>query len=231
MIRWFAEHGADLNQVARCSDSLMHVAARFGHEGALRWLHEHGANPNALNEFEVSPLHQAVERNHLKCACTLMDLGADAECEDHTEEQPIHAANSLEMVQALIERGSADVNAVSGCGEWPLKLAAEVNDVKRLAWLLQHGAEVDRTSTGETALHVAVREDSREAVDLLLTAGANPNQQDVDGWTPLFGASSREVIHALHNAGADPRITDQASMGPEKWLKDPILIKAIMETL
>lgn len=230
-IKWLAERGADLNQVGRCSETPTHIAARFGHVGALRWLHELGADLNASNEFLASPMHEAAEWNHVEYANTLLDLGADAKREDHVQQQPIHAAKSLTMLQTLVERGGADVNAVDGCGEWPLKLAAESNDIKRLEWLLKHGANVDRTSTGETALHAAVRADSREAVDRLLAAGANPKQQDVDGWTPLFGALSREVIHTLRKAGADPRITDQASMGPEQWLKDPILVRALKERL
>ena len=230
-IKWLAERGADLTQVGRCSETLTHIAARFGHAGALRWLHELGADPNALNEFSASPIHEAAEWNNVECANTLLDQGADAKREDHLQQQPIHAAKSLKMVQTLVERGDADVNAVDGCGEWPLKLAAESNDINRLAWLLKHGANVDRTSTGETALHAAVRADSREAVDLLLASGANPNQQDVDGWTPLFSALSREVIHTLRKAGADLRITDLAGMGLEKWIKDSILIRALKEKL
>ncbi len=230
-IKLLAELGANLNQVGRCSESLTHLAARFGHAGALRWLHELGSDPNASNDFLASPLHEAAEWNHVECATTLLDHGADARREDHVQRQPIHAAKSLRMLQALIERGGADVNAIDGCGEWPLKLAAESNDIKRLEWLLKHGADVDRTSTGETALHAAVRADSREAVDLLLASGANPNQQDVDGWTPLFSALSQEVIHALRKSGADLRITDQVGTGPEEWLKDPVLIRALKEHL
>lgn len=231
MIRWLADHGADLTQVARNADTLMHISARFGHETVLRWLHDLGADPKAINDFAASPLHEAAEWNHIECAFTLMDLGAGANCEGFGQQQPIHVAKSLEMIQALVNRGGVNVNAVDGCGEWPLKLAAEANDIKRIEWLLKQGADVDRTSTGETALHAAVRDDSREAVHLLLSAGANPNQQDVDGWTPLFGALSREVIRLLREAGADPTITDQGGMGPEKWLKDHILIQALTEKL
>lgn len=105
--------------------------------------------------------------------------------------------------------------------------AAEDNDTERIRWLLDHGAKVDLTSTGSTALHAAVGADAREAVALLLGAGANPNAQDVDGWTPLFCAQSREVIRTLLEAGADPTLTDQAGFGPEHWLKDPILLTAL----
>lgn len=231
IIRCLAERGANLTEVGRCSASLTHIASRFGHVGALRWLHELGADPNPPNEHLATPLHEAAEWDNVECACTLMDFGADAKREDHVRQQPIHLAKSVRMLQALVERGGADVNVIDGCGEWPLKLAAEANDIKRLEWLVKHGAEVDRSSTGETALHTAVRGDSRETIDLLLAAGANPNQQDVDGWTPLFGALSREVVHTLRAAGADLRITDQAGMGVERWLKDPFLIQALKEQL
>ena len=109
--------------------------------------------------------------------------------------------------------------------------AAVADGVAELALVVaQDGVDLS-CKVGETALHAAVRDDSREAVNLLLSAGANPNQQDVDGWTPLFGALSREVILTLREAGADPRITDQGGMGPEKWLKDHMLIQALTEKL
>jgi ankyrin repeat protein len=231
IIRWLAEHGADLTQTGRCGESLLHVAARFGHVATLHWLNELGADPTALNDFGNSPLHEASEWNHVDAVSALISFGGNARQENPVQDQPIHAAKSLETIQTLVELGGADINAVGGCGEWPLKLAAEDNDIRRIEWLLEHGAEVDRTSTGETALHAAIRNDSRESMDLLLEAGANPNQQDVDGWTPLFCAQSREAIRALRKAGADPRITDQAARGPEKQLKDPILLNALRERL
>lgn len=231
IIRWLAEHGSDLIQTGRCGESLAHVAARFGHVAALKWLNEFGADSNALDNFANSPLHEASEWNHVDCTSALISFGAAVKPENPNSVQPIHVARSLEMIQTLVEFGGADVNAIDGGGDWPLKLAAEDNDVIRIEWLLKHGAEVDRTSTGETALHTAVRADSREAIDLLLAAGANPNQQDVDGWTPLFSAQSRETIRVLRRAGADPKITDQCDYGPEKWLKDGILLNALREKL
>jgi len=229
IIRWLTDQGADLTQTGRCGEGLLHIAARFGHLGAVKWLLDFGADPNPLNEFGATPLHEAAEGDHVDCARALMERGASSISGNHVQSQAIHAAKSWAMIQALVGLGGADINAVDGCGEWPLKQAAEANDLERIRWLLNHGAQVDLTSTGETALHTAVRHDSREAVEALLTAGANPNQQDVDGWTPLFGAQSREVVFTLRRAGAEPRITDQAAWGPEKWLKDPILVSALCE--
>lgn len=101
--------------------------------------------------------------------------------------------------------------------------AAEQNDVERCKWLIDHGAEVDRSSTGATALHSAAQGDSREVIRLLLERGADPNRPDVDGWTPLFYARSRESIQILLRSGADPKIQDQVGSTAEKWLSDPLL--------
>jgi ankyrin repeat protein len=226
-VQQFAERGGDLTQVGRCGESLLHFAAGLGHSSLVRWLLDYGANPNSTNQFQETPLHAAAESDQVDCAKLLLEHGVPGSAKDHTEGQPIHVARSVEMLRLLVERGAAEVNAIDGCGDWPLKLAAGNNDVHRIRWLLQHGAEVDRTSTGETALHRAVQEDSREAVDLLLQAGANPNAEDVDGWTPLFGAVSREVIQSLRAAGADPRATDLCSRRPQEWVDDPILVEAL----
>lgn len=230
IIRLLAEFGADLTQAGRCGQSPLHLAAEFGREAAISWLLDLGTDPDMTDEFGSTPLHLAAEGDHLSCAATLLDRSADAaSSEGHGQSQPIHAAKSQQMIQLLVGRGGADVNAIDGCGDWPLKSAAESNDLNRISWLLNHGGEVDLTSTGETALHAAVRADSREAVEFLLEAGANPNAQDVDGWTPLFGAMSCEVIHQLLGAGADPRITDDAGGSPHEWLNDPILVEALYE--
>ncbi|HZJ15366.1 MAG TPA: ankyrin repeat domain-containing protein [Chthoniobacteraceae bacterium] len=230
-IRYLAHLGADLTQVGRCGETILHLAAKFGNEAVTNWLLDLGADANSENEFGEAPLHHAAEWNHIACARELLGRGADTSHQNHVESQPIHSARSLEMIQLLVESGGADVNAIDGSGEWPLKSAAESNDVERIGWLLNHGADVDRTSTGETALHTAVRFDSREAVGILLKAGANPNAQDVDGWTPLFGALSREVVRTLRMAGADPQISDQIGSGPERWLADPILLQALRERI
>ena len=223
-VKSLAEHGTDLSQTGRCGVTSLHLAAEFGRVEALSWLLDLGANPNTGDDFGQTPLLRTSEWNQLLCARAL--LGKVAESTD-TSSQPIHAAHSLEMVQLLVEVGGADVNAVDGCGDWPLKNAAANNDLRLVNWLLDHAAKLDLTSTGETTLHAAVRADAREVMKLLLERGANPNAQDVDGWTPLFGASSREAIHLLLEFGADPKLTDQAGWGPERWLKDPILLAAL----
>ncbi|HYE33263.1 MAG TPA: ankyrin repeat domain-containing protein [Methylomirabilota bacterium] len=226
IVDWLAERGADLDQASHTGGSLCHLAARFGHVEILRWLESRSADPNAQDSFASSPLHEAAAWDHVDCASALIEFGAEVASEDHVQSQAIHGARSIRMLEVLCQAG-ADINAVSGTGEWPLQFAAEDNDVERLKWLLNNGAAVDQNSTGATALHTAVQRDSREAVNLLLRAGANPNQEDVDGQTPLFMAQSVETIKALLIAGADRKISDQAGRFPKGCLTDPLLKRAL----
>ena len=67
------------------------------------------------------------------------------------------------------------------------------------------------------ALSDAVRADDRNAVEQLLRQGANPNERDSDGSTPLAWAATRsntEIAGLLLNAGADPNITNELGIGP-----------------
>lgn len=227
MIQELAEGGADLAQTGHCGVSPLHLAANFGHAPAIRWLLELGMDPDLMDDFGAVALDLAAEWNQLPCAKELLAGGASASANDNLLEQPIAKAWSTEMIQLLAESGGNDPNAISGCGDWPLKSAAKDNDMGRIQWLLSHGAEVDRTSTGETALHSAVAHDSREAVVALLAAGADPNAQDVDGWTPLFRAESLETMDALLQAGAKRTTLDIVGQGPERWITDPILLRAL----
>ncbi|HSH93010.1 MAG TPA: ankyrin repeat domain-containing protein, partial [Roseimicrobium sp.] len=227
IIQWLAESGADLTQRGWCGVSCLHLACEFGHAAAARWLMDLGAVPEDWDDFGGTPLCRAVEADRVGCASALLERGAKAAYEERSVIQPMASAVSLAMLKVLVEKGGADVNALDGCGDWPLKNAADRNDVESIRWLLENGAEVDRTSTGETALHTAVQSDAREAVGVLLAAGANPNAQDVDGWTPLFNVQSIETIEMLLNAGADRCLADQIGSGPERWIKDGILRKAL----
>ncbi len=222
-----ADRGADLTQTDHSGASPLHLAAEFGHTDLISWWLGCDADVHTVDASQNAAINRAVGNNHLKAAQALLRGGAGAGGNVNPDTRAIHFAHSVEMLRLLVESGDADVNCIDGCGDWPLKSAAEANDVDRTSWLLEHGAEVDLTSTGETALHAAVRSDAREALSLLLENGANPNAKDVDGWTPLFGAQSSEAIHALLNAGANPKLTDQADWGPERWLKDPVLLSAL----
>ncbi len=136
-------------------------------------------------------------------------------------EHAIEHARSLPMLELLVVGFGADLNHVAPDGYWPLSSFAESGDLPAVRWLLDHGADPNNTSTGETAIFKALHNDNLEMIQLLIERGAKVNIQDVDGWTPLFACQSVECAKLLLGKGADPTITDQCDFPCWHWTKDP----------
>jgi hypothetical protein len=83
--------------------------------------------------------------------------------------------NRVELLSAIVAAG-VDVDGTDNLGT-PLVAAAFHNAVDAAAWLLDHGAGVNRrpTERDSTPLHVAVCQGHLEMAKLLLDRGADPN--------------------------------------------------------
>lgn len=214
------QQGSDLHTKGRCGMNVLHYAAMFDHEEMIAWLLSLGLAVDSLGEYGDTPLMSAAGSESLAAAKRLLTEGACVRAEDRNGFQAIHEASGIEMIKLLIEAG-ADVNAVSGGGDWPLKEAASARDAALIRYLLEVGANVNLPSTGETALFGAVRSDSMECVTLLLDSGAEVNAQDCDGWTCLWCVESEPIARLLLDRGADASLADQCGGVPESWALPP----------
>jgi ankyrin repeat protein len=220
--------GFELNTKGRCGKTPLQTAAAQDHSAMIAWLLDKGVALEDSDDFKRTALMAAAENDALGAVDTLLERGADPDARNQVESLAIHDASSIAVIKRLLQARPEQVNAIDGCGEWPLKDAASRNDVEAIDELCSLGAQVDLTSTGETALHAAVRSDAREAVSRLLELGADPNAPDVDGWTPLFSAQSRETVELLLNHGADPNCEDQCGERAAGWIKDPLISELLL---
>ena len=125
----------------------------------------------------------------------------------------IHEAalkGDLPRVQALVAQDPALVDAENAPNrKTALHYAAQGGHVAVVAFLLDHGAQVNRPNVaGETALHYAVGLDDPATVTLLLARGADVRAKTEDGSTPLQVAAAWGQVgsmKALLEKGADPR--------------------------
>jgi len=213
--RALVERGSDMDAVGHCGATALHLAAEYDRVDMIRWLVREGVGVDAVHSFGRTALESAVSSNSLGAAAVLIELGANVEVRDPQNYGLIHGVpfgRTLGMLKLLLAAG------------------LEVNDVSAEAvlFLLEHGADPNFTSTGETALFAAVAKDSLECVRLLLDAGAQVNAQDVDGWTCLFHLRSEAVARCLLESGANPGLRDQMGGVPEDWASIP---KAVREML
>ena len=80
--------------------------------------------------------------------------------------------------------------------------SARAGDVQTLALVLAGGVPVGTTTPrGESLLMLAAYHDRLDAVRLLLKSGADPDQRDAKGQTPLTGVAFKGLV----DVAADPR--------------------------
>ena len=89
----------------------------------------------------------------------------------------------------------------------PLHWAAEHGNVDMVRLLIDAGADINEREQEDqfTALSVAVQQEHKEVVILLLNSGANPNLEDENGSTPLDWSSlgkNLEIARLLLQSGA-----------------------------
>jgi hypothetical protein len=108
-----------------------------------------------------------------------------------------------ELQEYLLQNG-AQVNSIDDMGRSPIYRA----DTQLLIDpLLRHGASLSmRDDRGKTPLLSAILDSKAPQALLLLAAGADPNEKDSEGTTPLAAASERkmaDVVSALQSAAVN----------------------------
>jgi len=156
-----------------------------------------GFDPNSLSESGQIGLYLALREDSPKVTAVLLaapDLKVDVA--NAVGETPLMMAalrGNYEVSVKLIERGAK----VRRSGWTPLHYAASGPNVKVVALMLQHGADINaRAPNLNTPLMQAARHGDEESVRLLLSRGADKTLLNDQGMSAQdFGrASGREFI-------------------------------------
>jgi ankyrin repeat protein len=99
--------------------------------------------------------------------------------------------SSDERFEKLFDLRSGDVNAVNEEGNSLLYVAASKNQLGKIHFLLDKGANVNfKNERGATPLNVACDKNALDAIQLLIDGGADVNTRTNRGSTPLSCAAS-----------------------------------------
>ena len=187
-----------------------------------------GLDPDT-DTYGMKPLFAAVGSASSGVVSALLQAGADPSARRtlhmFRNVTPLHRAltegpEELERIVTVLLDAGADVNAHMGDGRTPLHAAVEYRrSAPVISTLLEAGAD-----SGLTALQLAALQNDSAAADALLGAGADPNEPDHIGWTPLHFAMFNDLpatVTSLIDAGADPNAQDEHGATPMIRYFDP----------
>ena len=227
---------ADVNAAQPDGTTALHWAAHWNDLDTVRILLSAGANAKVANRFGASPLSEAASLGNAALVGALLDAGADPKAavtaDGETVLMTAARAGNPEAVKLLIDRG-ADVNTrESYKGQTALMWAAAEGHASVVKLLLERGADWKVLSNehetkmpklsaassvtpmargGLTAFLFAAREGDIETARVMLAAGVDIDQVDVDRTNALVVSlvnKHNSFAKFLLDRGANPNLAD-----------------------
>jgi ankyrin repeat protein len=211
-------------------------AAHWDDADAVNILIAAGAGAKAANRYGATPLSEAAALGNANIMEALLKAGADPNTRDTSDGETVlmvtARSGNADAVRALLDH-KADVNATETYrGQTALMWATAERHPEVVRLLLQHGADWKTMSSyretrlpklsaassvtpfargGFTAFLFTAREGDIETAKVMLDAGIDINQTDVDGTSGLVvSIMNKQYTFAkfLLDRGANPNVTD-----------------------
>ena len=179
-------HDGDVNATSKNNATALMAACRMEHTAAIPILLNAGADPNIADADGDTSLHYAA-RNYLctEALQTIISHGGDVNATSKNNATALMIAcrmRNTPAIHVLLDAG-ADPNIADADGDTSLHYAARnYLCAEALQTIISHSGDVNATNKNNvTALMIACEKSNKDAINILLNAGADPNIADADG--------------------------------------------------
>eukprot|EP00054_Salpingoeca_dolichothecata_P029739 m.235828 g.235828 ORF g.235828 m.235828 type:complete len:507 (+) comp26537_c0_seq13:70-1590(+) len=221
IVQLLLNFGADANLKTKHGDTPLHTAARNNCPEAMLLLLQNQADQSLRNTGGCTPLHLACVNNHIKAIQVLVQHNADPWIADNKKVTAWHIVardGFFEGVKCFAN--TFGVVCPKATLVPPLILCAEAfhRESSYLPILKLVTSKAQETPgavnakhplDGRSALHYVVQRDKVQAVEILLSGGADINVRDKYGVVPLHKATSERTFLYLLKHGADINAVDR----------------------
>ena len=200
-----------------CLMTVLHVASANNHIDVASSLIEAGCDRNKQNSFGWTALMLAVKEGATGVMKHLLKVGANPNIQSNDGYTALHIASEMSEIDfiSLLLSYSANKHTIDRRAWNALMVASHENNAAAVTLLLNAGSFSNiRAKDGATALHLACRNLSPDAVCTLLAhKNTIPDMYDRFRWTPLMTTSASGSIwfvKKLLEAAVDPNFQNSS---------------------
>lgn len=190
----------------------LHTVAAMNDTSKIRYFLRKKVDPDCLGELgyiglnKRTPLHWAAINGAVDAVELLLESKANANAQDARGRTPLHWAarvNRLDAVRALLAHG-ADPNIVDDSDMTPILCAACAGGTTADMFkaMTARGGDINHQlrSTGDTALHIAVKLDDQQTALAILSLGGDIMRTNNDGFRPIDCTTSTRLQFEIKRA-------------------------------
>ena len=181
------EHGANINETLENKETVLTLASWHGYSEMASYAIKQGIEVDAKNKWNCNALANACMQGHNDILAMLIKAGADINERFFNDNTGLHCAlnNGHIETAALLVKSGADITLTNTDGESPIFMASWRGDPGLLKSLIDKGADVNTTISGNSILHNLANRETPKSTAMVLEKGANANVLDSEGRLPL----------------------------------------------
>ena len=246
IVRTVIDAGVDVNAKTADGSSLLSIAIRYDNPEVVRVFIEAGADVNESSGSGRSLVSFAREHAPESIVQLLVDAGAQEYSVGSGDERLCRGYEDLysaigadgkieELVECVIRKLGADVNATDASGRPVLYWAISEGRPEIVRALVDAGADVNATDDGSKPVLLRAISENPEIVRVLVDAGADVNATNSRDEPMLLRAiwnENPEIVRVLVDAGADVNATDDRGKPMLYWAiieENPEIVRILTE--